>query len=102
MNETDYLKLADAAFSRIEHALEQADLDFEQPADGILEVEFEDGGKILINRHAAAQEIWVAARSGGFHYRHDGQVWRDTRDNTDLFIKLAELVSAHGGKLGLG
>lgn len=101
MNETDFLKLTGAAFSRIEQALEQADLDFEQPADGILEVAFDDGGKIVINRHAAAQEIWVAARAGGFHFRHDGQTWRDTRDNSDLFVRLTELAAAHGGMLVL-
>jgi CyaY protein len=99
MNDTDFLKLTGAAFSKIEQALEQADLDYEQPADGILEVEFGDGSKIVINRHTVAQEIWVAARSGGFHFRHDGQTWRDTRDNSDLFAKLTELVAAHGGNL---
>lgn len=97
MNETEFLKLTEETLSRIEQALEQADLDFEQPADGILEIEFEDGSKIVINRHAAAREIWVAARSGGFHFRHDGQAWRDSRDDTDLFARLTELVMSQGG-----
>lgn len=99
MNETDFLKLTNETLSHIEQALEQAGLDFELPADGILEVEFEDGSKIVINRHAAAREIWVAARTGGFHFRHDGQHWLDTRDGTPLFAKLAELASMHGSKL---
>jgi CyaY protein len=97
MNESDFLQLAGEAMSRIERALENADLNFEQPAEGILEIEFDDGSKMVVNRHTAAREIWVAARSGGFHFRPAGQTWRDTRDNADLFVKVAELVAAHGG-----
>ena len=97
MTEIDFNQAADSALARIEQALEDADLDFETPADGIIEVEFDDGSKIVINRHGVAREIWVAARSGGFHFRHDGSAWRDTRDNTELFDRLATLVAAQGG-----
>lgn len=97
MNDSEFIRLTDTAFARIQQGLEDAGLDFEQPADGILEIEFDDGGKIVINRHSAAREIWVAARSGGFHFRHDGSAWRDTRDNTELFDRLATLVAAQGG-----
>jgi CyaY protein len=79
MNDSEFLKLAETAFSRIQQGLEDSDLDFELPADGILEVEFDDGSKLVINRHNVAREIWVAARSGGFHFRHDGSAWHDTR-----------------------
>lgn len=97
MNDSEFIRLTDTAFARIQQGLEEAGLDFELPADGILEIEFDDGGKIVINRHSAAREIWVAARSGGFHFRHDGSAWRDTRDNTELFDRLATLVAAQGG-----
>lgn len=97
MNDSEFIRLTDTVFARIQQGLEEAGLDFELPADGILEIEFDDGGKIVINRHNAAREIWVAARSGGFHFRHDGSAWRDTRDNTELFDRLATLVAAQGG-----
>jgi CyaY protein len=97
MIDSEFTQLTDAAFSRLQQGLEDADLDFEQPADGILEIEFDNGSKMVINRHNAAREIWVAARSGGFHFRHDGTAWRDTRDNTELFARLAALISAQGG-----
>jgi CyaY protein len=58
---------------------------------------FEDSSKIVINRHRAAREIWVAARSGGFHFRWDGAAWRDTRDGAELFAALSKLVSSQGG-----
>lgn len=97
MNDSEFIQLVEVTFSRMQQGLEDADLDFELPADGILEVEFDDGSKLVINRHNAAREIWVAARSGGFHFRHDGTNWRDTRDNTEFFAKLATLIAAQGG-----
>jgi CyaY protein len=99
MNESDFEVQASAALEALERALEQAELDFERKGDGVLEVEFEDGSKIIVNRHGAAREIWVAARSGGFHFRWDGSAWRDTRNGTELFAALSELIS---GQLGRG
>jgi CyaY protein len=64
----------------------------------VLEVEFADGTKMIINRHGAAREIWVAARAGGFHFRWDGAKWRDSRDGSELFAALSRLVSAQSGQ----
>lgn len=100
MNDSEFSALADMALARIERGLEDcgADLDFELAAGGVLEIEFADGSKIVVNKHAVAREIWVAAKSGGFHFRHDGSVWRDTRDGEDLFDKLARLASQQAGE----
>lgn len=99
MNETEFEALAGAALERIEHALEASgvDADFELKEGGVLEIEFGDGSKIIVNRHGTAREIWVAARSGGFHFRWDGSVWRDSRDRTELFAALSRLVSMQSG-----
>jgi CyaY protein len=99
MNETEFEALAGAALERIEHALEASgvDADFELKEGGVLEIEFSDGSKIIVNRHGTAREIWVAARSGGFHFRWDGSVWRDSRDRTELFAALSKLVSMQSG-----
>jgi CyaY protein len=96
-SEAEFNRAASATLAHIEHALEEADLDFETPAEGILEVEFEDGSKIIINRHGVAREIWVAARSGGFHFKPQGGDWVDTKDSTPLYAKLVALVAAQGG-----
>ena len=95
MDDKEFNNLADATLARIEHALEasEADIDFELAAGGVLEIEFGDGSKIIVNRHGIAREIWVAARAGGFHFRWDGEVWRDTRDGTELMAKLSALAS---------
>lgn len=100
MDDKDFNRLADSALARIEAAVENcgADLDFELTAGGVLEIEFADDSKIIVNRHGAAQEIWVAARAGGFHFRWDGSVWQDTRDGTELMAKLSALVSQQAGE----
>ncbi|MDP3420391.1 MAG: iron donor protein CyaY, partial [Thiobacillus sp.] len=60
-SEAAFNQAAATTLARIEQVLEDADLDFETPADGIIEVEFDDGSKIIINRHGVARELWVAA-----------------------------------------
>ena len=99
LTQADFEALAGAALEQIQLALEASgsDADVESKADGVLELTFEDGSRMVINRHGAAREIWVAARSGGFHFRWDGAAWRDTRDGAELFSALSKLVSAHGG-----
>jgi CyaY protein len=99
MDETQFEALATQALERIERALEESgiDADFELKEGGVLEMEFDDGSKIIVNRHGAARQIWVAARSGGYHFRWDGSAWRDTRDGTELFAALSKLVSAQSG-----
>ena len=100
MEDREFNTLADAALARIEAALEAsgADIDFELAAGGVLEIEFADGSKIIVNRHGVAREIWVAARAGGFHFRWDGATWRDTRDGGELMGKLSTLASQQAGK----
>ena len=98
MTDSEFEALAEAAIAALERALEASalDADFETKGAGVLEIEFGDGSKMVINRHTAAREIWVAARSGGFHFRHDGQAWRDSRDGSELFAALSSLVSEQG------
>ena len=100
MNESEFNELADLVMARIESALEScdADLDWSTLEGGVLEIEFGDGSKIVVNRHAANREIWVAARSGGFHFRWDGALWRDTRDSTELMFALSQAVSRQAGE----
>jgi len=100
MNDAEFAARADATLDRIEAALEASgvDADVERKEGGIVEVEFADGSRMIVNRHAAAREIWVAARSGGFHFRWDGTAWRDTRDRGELFAALSRLVSAQSGQ----
>ena len=97
MDATEFEAAADDMLERIEHALESLELDFERKEGGVLEVEFDDGSKIIVNRHSAAREIWVAARSGGFHFRGDGGAWRDTRSGEELGAAIARIVQEQAG-----
>jgi CyaY protein len=100
MDDKDFNRLADETLARIEAALEAsgADLDFELGVGGVLEIEFADDSRIIVNRHGVNKEIWVAARAGGFHFRWDGAAWRDTRDNAELLEKLSGLASQQAGE----
>src|SRR5216110_726522 len=100
MDETEFAARAERALERIERAVEESgvDADVELKEGGVLEIEYADGSRMVINRHGAARQIWVAARSGGFHFRWDGSAWRDTRDGTELFAALSKAVSAQSGQ----
>jgi len=100
MEDKEFNALADLALTRIDTALEAsgADIDCQLAAGGVLEIEFADGSKIIVNRHGVAREIWVAARAGGFHFRWDGEVWRDTRAGEELMAKLSALASQQAGE----
>jgi CyaY protein len=107
MEEREFIELADAELARIEAALEVAlersdgDWDFEIKPGGIVELDFPDASKIVINRHAAAREIWVAAKSGGFHFKPPAggsAFWQDTRSGESLHAVLARCIGAQSGE----
>lgn len=81
--------------SALDAALAASDADLDWSVnDGILEIECEDGSKVIVNRHVPNREIWVAARSGGYHFRADAGVWRDTRGSDDLAGALTRILAA--------
>lgn len=101
MDEAQFNALADATLDAIERALDscEADLDFELKPGGVLALEFDDGSKVIVNRHSAAREIWVAARSGGFHFRPQDGYWVGTRDGEGLFEALSRVISEQAGAM---
>ncbi len=109
MTETEFLDLAESTLDRIETSFDDLNdqdvIDVECKRSGnVLEIEFIDNGsKIIVNSQAPLQEMWVAARAGGYHYKRVGDEWRNTRDDTELFAALSELATQQGGapvKLG--
>ena len=103
MTETEFLDLAESTLGEIELAFdrlfEQDVVDVECKRSGnVLEIEFIDNGsKIIVNSQAPLQEMWLAARSGGFHYKRVEDEWRNTRDGSEFFASLAEYASQQGG-----
>jgi CyaY protein len=105
MDEREFMVAADAELARIETALDVAsergvaDFDFETKPGGVIEIEFDNGSRIILNRHAAAREIWLAAKSGGYHFRPDGGKWLGTRDGEELLAALSRTLSEQAGVL---
>ena len=98
MNESDFHREVDALLARIEAGIEASDsLDVDLES-GILTVTCADGSRVIVNRQTPNREIWVAARSGGFHFRKVDGEWRDTRSGDELFASLARIVSSQSGE----
>ena len=103
MSESEFLALAEATLTQIAAALDRLNdedvLDVECSRSGnVLEIEFIDNGtKIIVNSQAPMREMWVAARSGGFHYKRVGDEWINTRDGSELFAALSSMASEQAG-----
>ena len=98
MNESDFHRAVDAVLARIEAAVEASDaLDSDLEA-GILTIHCPGESRIIVNRQTPNREIWVAARSGGFHFVFRDGAWRDTRSGEELYASLARIVASQGGE----
>src|SRR3954449_3071348 len=100
--ETDFIRAADTTLAHIGEALDAAAADTDGDVDwslndGILEIECEDGSKLIVNRHVPNRELWVAARSGGFHFRARNGKWCDTRSGAELGASLVGLFASQAG-----
>jgi len=65
---------------------------------GLLELAFPNGSKIVVNTQPPLQELWLAAQSGGFHFRSVGGRWIDSRDGREFFETLSACASAQAGR----
>lgn len=99
MIDSDYLSRAEAVLAAVEAALDDIHADIESERNGnVLMLEFENGSKIIVNLQPAMEEIWIAAKAGGFHFKLlDGQ-WRDTRNDTEFFAALSDYATQQAGE----
>ncbi|WP_157315310.1 iron donor protein CyaY [Chitinibacter sp. GC72] len=96
MTESEFLTASDAIFAHIENALDEVAFDVDPlRAGNVLEIEFEDGSKVIVNRHTPNQELWIAAKSGGYHYRLLDGAWINTRGTGEFFADLSAAIAAH-------
>jgi CyaY protein len=102
-SESEFGAEVDAILLAIEESLDahaqaaDSDIEFETMA-GILTIECEDGSKIIVNRQTPNREIWVAAKSGGFHFRKTNGAWMDTRGGPDLAARLTQCIQEQSGE----
>ncbi len=103
LSDAEYRMRTDAVFAAIESRIDRwlqddvIDVDV-QRTGGLLEMAFPDGSKIVVNTQPPLHEIWLAARSGGYHYRHVGGRWCDTRDGREFFTALSAAASEQAGR----
>ena len=102
MTDLDYLDHAERLLRAVELACDRindstdADID-NQRVGGMVTLSFANGSQIIINLQKPLQEVWMAARAGGFHYRFDGQHWQDTKGAGPFFDQLSADASAQAG-----
>ena len=98
MTESEFDELAEATLESIEAQVEDADgdLDFDMSA-GILTLTAPNGSRIIINRQPATREIWVAAKSGGYHCGRKGDNWFCGSTGETLPALLSRVVAEQGG-----
>jgi CyaY protein len=102
MNESEFNRLAEQTMVAIEEAIEAsgADIDYDTISD-ILTLEFDNRSQIIINKQAPTSQLWVAARSGGYHFDYDAasQTWvLDSDRSQELFACLSRYCSEQAGE----
>ena len=99
MTESLYNQRIEETFEQLELILDELDDDVDyENTGGVLTVEFENGTSLVFSRQLANQQLWLAARSGGFHFEYDesAQDWRGTRDAQYLRPFVVALMLAQG------
>ena len=103
LSDLDYQRETQALLARIEAQADAwlqddvIDIDTHRTG-GLLELIFPNGSKIIINTQPPLQEVWMAAKAGGFHYRFSGGRWLDTRDGSEFIEALSSHASTQSDK----
>lgn len=103
LSDTEYTRLAGAVLAAIEATvdrwLQQDVIDIDtQRSGGLLELTLPQGSKIIVNTQPPLHEVWLAARSGGYHFRYSDGEWRDTRDGAEFHAVLSRCASEQSGQ----
>ena len=74
---------------------DEGDVDIDnQRVGGMITLTFENRSQIIINLQKPLHEVWLAARSGGYHFKFDGQQWQDTKGQGEFFQRLTQDASS--------
>ena len=93
MNETQFIEATEALMDDIEDALERSGLDADVDRSGnVMNIEFDNGEQVVVNRHGPTQQMWLASRRGGLHFSLQQGQWLCTRTAEDFWKALSETV----------
>lgn len=100
MKENEYHQLVDQEFQQIEDAIDEseADIDYEMTGN-VLTLEFDDRSQIVINKQEPMLEIWLASKSGGFHFSYQQEAWICSKTGSEFFAKVKEECEKHAGEV---
>lgn len=108
MTDRDYRDRAEALLAQVEAACDRineasdADIDC-QRVGGMLTLTFSSGSQMVVNLQPPLQEVWLAARAGGYHFKWVGTGWQGTKGEGEFFALLSRLASEQAGlALALG
>jgi CyaY protein len=102
MTDIEFMNCAEALLQAVERNCDrindetQVDID-NQRTGGMVTLTFENRSQIIINLQKPLQEIWMAAKSGGYHYRFSQGAWNDTKGQGEFFTALSDNASAQSG-----
>ena len=102
LSDAEYDRRAGAVLAAVEAATDRfldedvIDIDASRTG-GLLELAFPNGSKVVLNTQPPLHELWLAAGSGGYHFRAVGERWID-RDGRELFDVLSQCASAQAGQ----
>jgi CyaY protein len=103
LSDSEYHRLCGSVLARIESTIDRwlqddvIDID-SQRTGGLLELAFPNGSRIVVNTQPPLHELWLAARAGGYHFKHVDGRWLDTKDGREFFVVLSSLASEQGGR----
>jgi CyaY protein len=101
MTDLEYADRAEALLRAVETHCDrindetEADID-NQRVGSMVTLTFSNRSQIIINLQKPLQEVWMAARAGGFHYKFDG-AWYNTRDKSEFFADFSQYASEQSG-----
>lgn len=102
LSEADYHERVRAVLAAIEAQtdrwLQQDVVDIDSArTGGLLELTLPDRSKLIVNAQPPLQELWLAARRGGFHFRHVDGRWLDTKSDAEFWELLSACASEQTG-----
>ncbi|HVR48883.1 MAG TPA: iron donor protein CyaY [Pseudorhodoferax sp.] len=103
MTDPEFMDRAERLLAAVESACDRindesdADLD-NQRVGGMVTLAFRNGSQIVVNLQKPLHEVWLAAQSGGYHYKGDSGHWLDTKGGAEFFEQLSRDASVQAGQ----
>ena len=100
LTEARFHDLVDATQEKLEDIFDDSGLDVDQESSaGVLTVKFESGQQLIFSRQEPLRQLWLAARSGGFHFDYDEEEKRWSHDTSDELLSemLARITQEQAG-----